>query len=243
MSKVIFIFFLALSSPVHARVFDLSKERFGSYLIFTGSQSNLKDTPFAGLTVANEFTDIYSLPVSGEFGFMYENKNIGFRFGFETLKPSPREGYAKLNNVNQYYYKDDLSALSPKMAMEINFLTRSKYRFLGYGFFGRANLTETTVYTEVSIAPTVNHTVNMKSSGNMSGGGVAFEFHAFDTTTLIFEVGYRQLKFANIIYSKDVTSFEGAVTSGTTVKNTDGTNHQIDMSGAYAGLGFRIFLF
>ena len=236
-------FILFFSSLSHARIFDLGKDKFGSYLIFSSSQSNLKETPFAGLTTANDFSDTYKVPLGGEFGFMYEDNKVGFRFGFEILKPSPTEGYAKLNNVTQYYYKDNISALVPKIAMEINFISRPRYRLLGYGFLGQANLVESTDYSAVAIAPNASHTVEAKGAATMSGGGVAFEFSAFDTTTLIFEVGYRQLKFPNMIYSKDVTTFAGAVTSGTSIKNADGTDHQVDMTGAYAALGFRIFLF
>ena len=237
------IFILFFSNLCHARIFDLSKEKFGSYLIFSSSQSNLKETPYQGLTVADDFSDAYKYPAGGEFGFMYENHSVGFRFGVEIIKPSPTEGYAKSNNVTKYYYKDNISVLVPKIAMEVNFITKSKFRLLGYGFLGQANLVESTDYSAVTVAPSASHTVDIKSSANMSGGGLAFEFSAFDTTTLIFELGYRQLKFANMIYSKDVTTFEGAVTSGTTVKNSDGTSHQVDMTGAYAALGFRIFLF
>ncbi len=243
MSRRLLLFILFFSPLLQARVFDLSKQKFGSYLIFSSSQSNLKETPFAGLTVADDFSDTYKLPVGGEFGLMYEDNNVGFRFGFEIIKPPPVEGYAKNSSSTKYYYKDNISVLVPKLAMEINFISKPTYRFLGYGFFGQANLVESTEYSAVAIAPSSSHTVDAKAAANMSGGGVAFEFCAFDTTTLIFEVGYRQLKFTNLIYSKDVTTFAGAVTSGTSIKNSDGSDHQIDMTGAYAALGFRIFLF
>ena len=243
MIRGILVFILFTSACAQARVFDLAKQEFGSYLIFSGSQSNLKETPFAGLTVADDFSDSYKSPVGGEFGLMYVDNKVGFRFGFEVIKPPPTEGYAKNGGVTKYYYKDNISVLVPKIAMEINFISQPAYRFLGYGFFGQANLVESTDYSAVAIAPNTSHTVDAKGAANMSGGGLAFEFSAFDSTTLIFEVGYRQLKFPNLIYSKDVTSFSGAVTSGTSLKNADGSDHQIDMTGAYAALGFRIFLF
>jgi hypothetical protein len=239
----ILILTLAITGICEARVFDLAKEKFGSYLLFSAQQSNLKDTPMSLLTAANTFSDAYANPVGGEFGFMYEKGHIGFRFGFEVMKPAPVEGYAKAGSVYKYYYKDNTTALAPKMAMEINFKTGSWYRFLGYGYYGQASLTETTDYSGLVISPNVDHTVNAKSSAAMYGGGLAMELSIFDTTTLMIEGGYKQLKFTNISYGKDITTFDGAHQSGDTIKNQDLTNHEIDMTGAYVVVGFRFYLF
>lgn len=232
--------------PVFARVFNLASESFASYLVGTSSQANLRDTPMAGESaIIDSYNTHYSKATGGEFGFAYISGKVGFRFGFEVLKPPTLEGDAKDGTgAKRFNYINSMLVMTPKIGMDINLITRSWFRFGVYGFWGSAGLSSTTEYSRLSnIAPNASHTVEMRSTAPTYGGGLTSEIALFDTTTLVLEAGYRQLKFTNIKYATDVTTFEGAVVKGDAVENYDGTDRNIDFTGAYFGAGFRFYLF
>ncbi len=63
-----------------------------------------------------------------------------------------------------------------------------------------------------------------------------------DTTTVVVEFGYRQLKVDNLKYSKDVTTFSGAKSSGDAVVTSSGEKRELDFSGGFISLGFRFYM-
>lgn len=236
------LFVFAFSLSAEAKIFDLSKSKFGSYLLFSGEESNLKDTPLVGESAATSFSDTYKYPVGGEFGFMYTGNRVGFRFGVESMAPPAIEGNASSGNSIVYHYRNTMTVIAPKIGMEIYFKSTGWYRISGYGFFGQANLVSETDYSAAELTPG-DHNVNQKSSASMYGGGLMVEASVFDNTTLLLEAGYRQLKFSNVLYSKDITTFNGTYSSGDRVVNADGTDRLIDFTGTYVMLGFRFYLF
>src|SRR4051812_9367085 len=114
--RLLFPFIFLLAAVAEARVFDLKKERFSSYLLVGMSQSNLKDTPFVGESSAANFSDPYGMLTSGEFGFNFGQGPLGFRFGFEIIKPLILEGTGQnAGGGNLYTYSSTISVLTPKI--------------------------------------------------------------------------------------------------------------------------------
>jgi hypothetical protein len=247
MRIVLATFFLvnAFAAPAMARVFTLSKERFASYLVGSYGLSNLKNTPYYGeSSSAYSYTTEYPNLLGGEFGFIYFNGRLGWRFGFDSIKPLKVEGQARDGSgTNLYTYLNEVTVLTPKIGLDLNLYANSYYRVSINGFFGTAALTSKTDYSAVTIAPNAAHSVDERSSAPCYGGGVTQEISFFDTTTFVLEIGYRQLKFTNVKYAADVTTFSGAVSKGDEVRNADGSAHEIDFTGAYASAGLRVYLF
>jgi hypothetical protein len=244
MKRFFLLALLFTVTPAWGRVFDLQREKFSSYLIGGISQSNLKDTPMMGESTAASFSDVYSNITSGEFGVTYAKGVLGLRFGFEIIKPLNLTGNA-LNGAAAtiYSYQTNITVMNPKIGADVNIYTGQKYRLMLYGYYGIASYSASISYSGVTIPPNADHSVEHRSSAPCYGGGIAGEIAFFDTTTFIFEAGYRQLKFVNIKYGNDVTSFQGAKVKGDAVLNEDLTNHQVDFTGVVLNAGLRFYLF
>ena len=243
------VFFLSLLfsiciSQAQARVFNLAKEKFASYLFFNGSQpANLKDTPWVLESTSTSSDKTYSTVTGGEFGFTYATGFVSWRFAFEIFKPSKLSEISAIKNSAAIYtVSSDITGYAPKLGFEITPWMKDNYKIFAFGYIGTTSVTLKNDYTNVTIAPSANHTVEMAGTGNLLGGGIGYETSFFDTTSFIMEAGYRALTVDQLTYSKAVTTFNGAVTVGQTVLKTDGGKRSIDLSGAYATIGFRFWL-
>lgn len=222
---------------------NLGEEKFASYFSFESSAPTIKTGPYdQNLASVDSFSKEYSTATGGEFGFVYSTPYIGWRFSFEILKPSVlKEVQALAGTSLQYQVDSDITAVAPKLGIEIHLNKKPNYRFYLFGYYGTSSLTMSHVYTN-TIAPVADHTEDTKSSGTESGGGLGFETSFVDTTSFVIEVGYRSLLFNKITYSKDVVSFQGAKAAGDLVKNLDGENKSLNFSGYTLSVGFRFWL-
>jgi hypothetical protein len=235
------IFFSALFCQ--ARVLNLSDEKFASYFSVEGGSSLLSTNPFdQNIASVNSYSDEHKMSLGGEFGFVYSSPYVAWRFSFEILKPSKlKEVQALASATAQYLVDSDVTAVAPKLGLEIHLTKNPNHRFYFFGYYGSSNLTMTETYTAV-VSPNSDHTVEAKSSSTEMGGGLGFEINFVDTTSFILEVGYRSLTFKEIKYSKDVTTFQGAKTVGETLTNLNGENRSLNFSGYTASIGFRFWL-
>jgi hypothetical protein len=234
-----------LPANAEARIFDLGRESFASYLLIThGPSSRIADSAFADESSATTFSDSVTTNVSGEFGFVYAVQAVSWRFGFEIFKPAAlADVTAKDGSTTRYVLSSDVVAYMPKIGLELNFLTASNYRLFLFGYFGQGSATITNTYSSVTISPNSAFTSKYKGNASAKGGGLGAELAAFDTTSIVVEVGYRMMAFTDLIYSADVTDFSGAHTAGDTVRKTDQSKREMDFSGAYASFGARWWLF
>ncbi|OYZ22243.1 MAG: hypothetical protein B7Y39_08075 [Bdellovibrio sp. 28-41-41] len=235
------IFFSALFCQ--ARVLSLSDEKFASYFAVEGGSSLLKTTPFdENIASVDSYSDEYKVGMGGEFGFVYSSPYLAWRFSFEILKPSKlKEVQGLASATAQYTVDSDVTAVAPKLGLEIHLNKKTNNRFYLFGYYGSSNLTMTHAYTGV-VSPNSDHTVEAKGSAAEMGGGLGFEMSFVDTTSFVIEVGYRSLIFKEIKYSKDVTTFQGAKTVGETLTNLNGENRSLNFSGYTASIGFRFWL-
>jgi hypothetical protein len=238
-----------LPASAEARIFDISKETFASYLMVSGGPSSIHQSAFANeANTTTSYSDETKTNLGGEFGFLYSTPAVNFRFGFEIMKPASFGATAtNASGAALYNVQNDLTAYSPKFGIEINLKPLSVARSFLLLSAGAASLSMKNDYTltpagQSAFAGVSDHSVEAKSSAPEYAAGLGFEFLMSDNTTLMLEGGYRLLKFTQMKYSKDVTTFTGAKTAGSTVTDANGQNRTIDMSGAIFSLGLRIYL-
>lgn len=240
-----FLFLITLISfQSQARVLVLSDEKFASFFSGEVGSSLLKTSPFDGLVTGTDtFSDEYKLNYGGEFGFVYSSPYVGWRFSFEILKPSKlSEVQASQTATVNYLVTSDVTAVAPKIGIEIHLNKKPNARFFLFGYYGSSNLTMTNTYSQVIVSPNTDHETTLKSSAPVTGGGIGYEWSFVDTTTIGLELGYRSLVFKEIKYSKDVTTFQGAKVAGDLYQNASGENKTLDFSTYYASFAFRFWL-
>ncbi len=235
---------LIFSQGLQARVFSMGKEAFAGYFLLTGGNSAIKDQAFANESSATAYDKEFKLNTGGEFGFSYITGKVGWRFGFEIIKPTALTEVAATSGGTQLYQvKSDLSCYIPKLGIEMILYQSGMGRIALLGYAGTASLQMKNDYTNLTIAPNADFSLEAKSAANLLGGGLVTEYYMMDTTTFIFELGYRDLKFKDITYSKDVAAgFSGPITAGGSVTDNTGAKRMIDFSGSYLTVGIRIWL-
>lgn len=239
------LFIAVLGARAEARVFNINSEKFASYFLVTGATSQIKQNAFA-----NEVntTTTYSggevaLNYTGEFGFLYSTPNVSVRFGFELYKPSAlKQVVANDGSNDTYSLASDITGYAPKIGIELNLQKTNVYRSFIHAYIGSGSVTLKNDYTILNFAGVSDHSIDAKGSGSLYGGAIGVESHMTDTTTYIFEMGYRQLKFANMKYSKDVSTFSGGKNTGDPLTDTAGTARVLDFTGPYISLGFRFYM-
>lgn len=242
--KTALLFFIIFTGLVtQARVLSLSDEKFASYFSLEGGTSVLASSPYdENLASVTSFSQEYKTSLGGEFGFIYSSPYIAWRFSFNILKPSKLKETRAFAGTNvEYIVESDITTIAPKLGIEIHLNKKPNYRFFLFGNLGSSNLTMSNTYTSAT-GGVADHTVQAKSSATETGGGIGFESSFVDTTAIVIELGYRNLKFKEVKYSKDVTTFQGAKTAGDMLMNLNGENKSLNFSGYYACIGFRFWL-
>jgi len=168
---------------------------------------------------------------------------VSLRFGFEIFKPSALKSVPANNGTSDIYtLNSDITAYAPKLGLEINLQKTTTYRSFITAFVGSGSASYKNDYTIVSFPGVIDHSVEAKGNGTLLGGSLGVESHMTDTTTYIFEFGYRQMKIDNFNYSKDVTTFSGAKLAGDPVLDASGARRVLDFTGGYISLGFRFYM-
>lgn len=241
-AKIIFLIIFAISFS-EARVLNLSDEKFASYFSVESATTNIKTSPFdQNLANVDSYSKEFSTSLGGEFGFVYSSPYIAWRFTFEILKPAKlKEVQALAGTDVQYLVESDVTAVAPKLGLEIHLNRKPNYRFYLFGYYGSSNLTMTQTYTQV-VAPNSDHVAEIKGASTETGGGLGFETSFVDTTAFIVEVGYRTLVFNEMNYSKAVTTFQGAKAAGDAVTDLEGLKKSLNFSGVTVSVGFRFWL-
>jgi hypothetical protein len=228
-----------------ARVFNISSEKFASYFLISGGPSAIKKNAFAGEAA---MTDTYSgeatYNYSAEFGFLYATPAMSLRFGFEVFKPSLLKSVTATNagSTDIYTLDSNITGYAPKLGLEINLQKSSTYRAFIAAYAGSGSVSYKNDYTILNYPGVSNHSVEAKGSGALYGGSLGVESHLTDTTTYVFEFGYRQMKVDNLKYAKDVTTFSGAKTAGSPVVDANDNKRTLDFTGGYVSLGFRFYM-
>lgn len=250
MVKRLLVFTIAIisASAAQARVFDITKETFAAYFLATGGGSSVGTKAVEGEAAGNlSYDNGVKYNYSGEFGFIYSRPLGSLRFGFEIFKPSMLETTAKNGATGLYSASSDLLGYAPKLAIEINVHGNKQSRSYISGAVGTAIFTMKNDYTLTAAGQSAfpgvsDHSTEAKGSSTLLSLALGYEGILTDTTTITAEFGYRQLKVDNFKYSKDVTTFSGAHSSGDVLQNTSGGARTLDFSGGFISIGFRFYL-
>jgi len=236
--------FLLFLSHAQARVFNINSEKFAGYFLVTGGPSALKTQAFLDEdSLANTYSKEVTVNTTGEFGFLYSTPRVSLRFGFEIFKPTLlKDVVANNGSTDIYSLKSDVTAYAPKLGLEIHLHSTNTYRSFIQAYVGTGSVSYKNDYTILSYPGQSDHTVEGKGSATLYGGTLGVESHLTDTTTYIFEFGYRQMKVENLKYSRDTTTFSGAKTAGDPVLDASGNPRVLDFTGGYISLGFRFYL-
>lgn len=236
-----------MSSPwvAEARLFDLNNESFASYLTLGYSTSAAKDSLFADESNAVSFSKNLASLTGGEFGFLRRTDRVSWRFGLEILKPAALKDVEASDASDQVLYKVDseVMVVNPKFGIDFNFWTKTNSRFFVFTSVGSASVTVDQSYHALTVAPSTDFDSQWKGSGTAVTGGLGFEYGVVDLTSLVFEIGYRNLKISKLKYGEDITDLQGAQQQGGTVLLADGSNRTLDLSGWIANLSARWWLF
>lgn len=232
-----------------ARVFNINKETFAAYFDIGAGGSQLNTSALdgeagAGITYSGKVSYNYS----GEFGFIYSHPYVSLRFGLEILKPLALEGATASNGSDDLYTANsEVFGYAPKIGIEFNLHGNNTSRsFVAVGV-GSASVTMKNSYTLTAAGQTAfpgvaNHDIETKGSGTLLNASLGYEGLLTDTTTIVVEFGYRQMKVDNLEYTGSATTFQGAVSSGDKVTTSSGAARELDFSGAFIVLGFRFYL-
>lgn len=248
MIRFILPLLLVVGVSAEARVFNVNNEAFAAYFLMTGGGSVLGTTAVDGESGTNvTFSGGTNYNYTGEFGFLYSTPYLGFRFGFEVIKPFALDSTANDGTSDLYSVTSALVGYAPKLTVDVNIHRANTSRSFLTATIGNASLTMKNEYTltaagQSAFPGVANHTTESKGDGILYAASLGYEGLLADTTTILVEFGYRQVKINNLNYTKDVTTFTGAQTSGSPVLNSSGTQRQLDLSGGFISLGFRFYM-
>ncbi len=248
-SHCLSIFLLFSAHAAEARVFNITEEKVASYLLFNAGTSAIAKTAFENESTGGvSYSSGYTSSLGGEFGFIYSTPVLSLRFGIGMITPTKLKDVMASNGSGDLYtVNSDLLGFVPKVGLEINLNKGTSYRIYAVGSVGTANLTMKNQYVltvagQAAYAGVTDHTVESKGTASEYYGGAGAEIHTSDSTTFVVELGYRSLKFSKLTYAKDVTTFTGAQTSGSTVLDVDGNERSLNFSGILGTVGIRIYL-
>lgn len=233
-----------------ARVFKMANESVAAYFGGNYAPSILKQTHFSGTSGTGATIDKSVLTnYGGEFGFLFTTQAIGMRLGVELIRPGTLTEAIGSDSGGQtlYDFESSISAVVPKLSIELNLKTADTWRvFLALGG-GAATATYKNSYTlaaagQAAYPGIADFSEEGTGTALLYDGSIGFERLINDTTTVALSVGYRKLEISEYKYKTDVTSFSGTHLKNETVLNDDGTNKESLFSGATGYLLFRFYL-
>src|SRR5690242_1792679 len=125
-----FLVFIFATQLVSAKVFNMQEYKFGGY--FSGNYGNSSEDKdyFKKESSATSYSKGFKTHTGGDFGFVYRAGTISWVFGMEFINPDKAKGTASSGGTTRYKYVASLSAVVPKIGMEIVFHETPTFRFL-----------------------------------------------------------------------------------------------------------------
>lgn len=249
--KTLFFFFsiLLIGSHAESRVFHLQKQTSGVFFRGNYGLSEIQSDAIVRRSGEKTFlNDEVRSIYAAEFGYLAMIDPVGIRLSLQTVHP---QKLSKISGTNASGDKlmdisSSIYSIFPMLSLEYYFYNgqgNSRALFSVGGGYGRVtlknefNLTSlgTTEYGISSFKETAEgYTYLIESS-------LGYEFAISNALTLIFDTGYRYGVVKSFKHKDSNTSFDGSYSSGETVKNSDGKDLTIDLSGIYAGITLRLY--
>lgn len=228
-----------------ARTFDFKTEGFATYLYGTYGPSLVSDTAYANSSGSGTSVDKKtSTNYSGEFGFLISGETVSLRLGAEVIKPKTNSDIKGTDSSGNQIFNLESSvfAFIPRATIEYAIGSTPHSRWLATLGAGVAVVTVDNTYTQVaSSTGLTDHVESGTGTGTMIEIATAYEFLLSDTATMFWNIGYRRVSPAAFQSNKDVTSFMGSEPKDSDLKNQDGSNRTVNLSGPFAGVAFRFY--
>lgn len=239
-----------ISQSAFARVFDFKNERFASLFRMSMGPSTLLQKPYAdGSGAGLDFDSSIKINNTYGFGFVYATQVMNLIFGLDTFKSEVKNniGATDSNGAKMYRLSSDLSGYIPKVGLEFNLKSWNDSKFFIIVSGGNATMTLQNSYSFTSEGLTAYPTMSdyreeAKGTATLYENEFGYEKLLSDSTTMVFELGHRQFNVQNFKHNLAVTTFNGAVSKGDELKNNDGTNRVLDLSGYFAAITFRFYI-
>ncbi len=241
---------LVFCQSAMARVFLIKESSFsaylkGSYTPTATKNTLLSDSSGTSVTLDSEF----KTNMSGEFGFIYGGETLNFRFGIEVVSPANIKDVKGSDAAGNELYSvnSEVSVVVPKVGIEFTFKRWNTARMILYAGAGSTSLVGRNSYVFTTAGTTqfglADYYEDLRASSTMYEGSMGFEGLLADTTTYLFEAGYRSMSFTSVKHNRDVSTLTGTVVKGDAAKNMDTSARTLDLSGYYLSLSFRFWIF
>lgn len=241
---------IALAQSASARVFQFSEHTVGAYVHGTLGNTLLGQSAF-GYSSGNRtyFDAQVSRTIGGEVGIILLTKHINFRLGVEVLGPQKMEsitGYDRNNNNQLMTLSSQIIGVVPSLHLEFVLKETPHLRFMLIGGAGYGTVTVLNSYTFTTAGQAVypgmpSFTEEVTGSSITGDGGLALELLSSDSSTIVLDAGYRYFYVDGLTHNRDAKNFQGTVTKGQSATFDNGKNRNIELSGAWVGLGLRFY--
>lgn len=244
-------FLLTLSAPfAEARIFRINNENFAVYFGGSYGPSQLGQSHFSGTSGTDLLIDdSVKTNQAGEFGVLFTSRYLGLRMGAELIQPPKilRAQGTDAQNQKIYDFESTVTALVPKLTLELNMTSADLWRFFLSIGGGMATATYQNKYKltadgQAAFPGLEDYSEDGSGRAFLFDVGLGFETHMNDTTTIVLHAGYRKMDHPPYQYTKSGSGFAGLMTAGTAALNIDGTQKTSDFSGPTASLLFRFYI-
>jgi len=240
-----FLLLFLFTHPAHARVFDFEQYTVGTY--FKGNYGLTgvgKDAYEHSSGTGNFFSDSPTFNWGGEAGLLLATgSQFGIRLGYELVSPQKQSGISGTDSGGTQTLTLESSVIGkfPVAHIEMYLSNNSKTSHFilsaggGYGTVDMKN--------SYSNAAFPSYTEKGTATTYMLEAATGFEFLFTDNITILADLGYRYVPKTNFKAQNTFTNAYGAViTKGDILRNADGSARQLDIGGAWIGLGFRFYI-
>jgi hypothetical protein len=238
------------ASAAQAYVFSIQDSGIGAYVkgryaTWSNGQTSFSQSSGTNNSWNGEFDYIPSY----EFGVISSSKRMSWYLGLEIMSLPEQQITGSNSSSKTAYYNltADISSINPKIGFEINLKTWTKSRAWINLEGGEAIVDIQNSYNFTSAGSTkyglANFREEVKGQSAFGAAGLGFETLFSDTTTFSIELGYRYMDFTSLAHNLAVTNFQGAVSQGSSATTNSGGARSLDMSGPFAGVGLRIWMY
>lgn len=232
---------------LQARVFNILEPAWATYLKGTYQTPGIGKLAYEDSSGASTvFTKEVGYNTSFEFGFYYNLGNWGLRLSGELIRSQPLVDISggSSGGTEWMLLDSQLQATVYKLGIEYAFPIDQASKFYIVAALGTASVKLTNNYDVNGSSPYGVADFQEEGSTTLIVGELAsgYEYNFGDQTTVILDLGYRVFNVTDLKHDKDVTDFLGGSTSGSAMKNSDGTDREIDLSGFYISLMLRFFI-
>jgi hypothetical protein len=233
-----------------AKVFDFKQKTFATYfrgIVATSQQGQSSFKQSSGTPTS--FAPEVNYTLGGEFGLLLNSQVANFRLGVEGISAKKLDGIEGRNVSSALLMNltSQVVGYIPSVYLEFPFKSSSTSRFLfsvggGLGYVTLLNDYVLTSLGSTTFPGVVNFTEESKGTGIAANASIGYEFSFVDSVGLFVDLGYKQLMVSNLKHQRQTTSFLGTHQVGDSVKNSDGSDRTVSLSGYFFGLAFRFFL-